>query len=383
MSHKTYPKNQNGIIALLMVVVVMFASLTSALSIVFVFLNQVKETRNIAYSYESIYATESGVEDILLRYFDTTKTLPTYPSILSVGDASASTTLSEDFFGNGTITTEGDRVGRNRRVEVRMSITGPGAFNLAIQIGDGGLIMESNSIVIGDVYSNGDITGSTNSEIQGDAIAVGTISSPDPDVTGTKTEGAESQPLPAVDVDYWKSQANINGDPLIGDQEFSDSNTLGPRKIEGSLTIKSNGDITLTGPIHVTGDFTMESRTNLFLDESFAASTTVVIVDGLIEFNSNSQVYSTTATPKGYILMLSTSTSTTAIEINSLNPIDCALYAPNGTLFIGSRAKMTSIAGYQIHLASNAEIEYDFGLHRSDFTGGPSSGAKITSWQEQ
>jgi hypothetical protein len=377
--------NQRGVIALLIGIVAMFLASTLALSSVFVFLNRAKAARNIAHSYEAIYASEAGIEDMLLRYFDDTKPLPSsYPHILSVGSSSASTTIREDFLGNAIIVSEGDRLDRIRSLRIYASPEGPGVFHYAVQIGEDGLVMGSNSRVIGNVYSNGNITGDSNSEIQGDASAVGTISSPRPTVTGVRTQGVAPQDLPEIDIDYWKARANINNDPIVGNLVYNKgSNTLGPRKIEGNLTLDSNADLIVTGAIHVTGNFRMDSNSELFLSEAFSASTTVIIVGGNITFDSNAEVHATVATPKGYILLLSESASGTAIDIDSNNPIEGAVYAPNGTVVIGSNADITSIAGRRIRLDSNAEIVYDFGLRDADFTGGPSSGARIISWQEQ
>jgi hypothetical protein len=378
-------KNEHGVIALLLTTVALFVATALSLTSVFLFLNRANAAKNIAFSYESIYAAEAGVEDILLRYYDTTKKLPSsYPAALLVGTASASTTLREDFLGNVILTSEGDRLSRVRALRIYASPIGPGAFHYAVQIGDLGLEMGSNSKVIGNVYSNGNITGDSNSEIRGDASAVGTISSPRPVVTGVRTEGVTPESLPQVDIAYWKARANINNDPFVGNLVYDHgSSTLGPRKVEGNLTLGSNAGLTLTGPVHVTGNFTMDSNSDLFLSESFSASTTAIVVGGNITFSSNAEVHATTSIPKGYILLLSESTSGSAIDIDSNNPIDGAVYAPNGTVAIGSNADATSIAGRRIRLDSNATITYDFGLRRADFTGGPSSGGQIISWQEQ
>jgi len=72
----------------------MFLASTLALSAVFVFLNRANAAKNIVFSYEAIYASESGVEDALLRVVDGTKSLPTAnPYILQVGQTTASTTI--------------------------------------------------------------------------------------------------------------------------------------------------------------------------------------------------------------------------------------------------------------------------------------------------
>lgn len=388
MSHKFYMSNtsrQQGLIALLIGISAMLLAATLSLSSVFVFLNRAKTTRNIAFSYESFYAAEAGVEDLLLRYYDANKDLPaSYPSILPVGNAVATTTLSEDFFENATIRSEGDRENRFRVLSVYVSPTDSGTFRYAVQIGAGGLLMDSNATVVGNVYSNGNITGGSNSEIQGNAYAAGTISSPNPNVTGTKVAGVQPQDLPTVDIAYWKARANINNDPIVGNVTYNTgSHNLGPRKIDGNLTLDSNASLTINGPVHVTGNVEMKSNSDLLISESFVASSTVIVVEGTIEFNSNAEVHSTTSTPKGYLMLLSESTSSEAIEISSNQRIDGAVYAPNGTVDIGSNAEVTSLAGWRINLDSNAEITYNFGLRDVSFSGGASSGGKIISWKEQ
>lgn len=252
------------------------------------------------------------------------------------------------------------------------------SFNYATQTDTGGLEMNSNATINnGNAYTNGDIVGTSNSRINGDAFAAGTISSPDPTITGTINPGASPKPLPTFDAQYWKDQANINNDPNIGDLTYNaGSHDLGPKKIQGNLTLNSNAWLTIHGPLHVTGNFAMNSNTRLYIDDSFGSTGTVVIVDGNISLNSNAQVFSTNATPKGYIILASTkSPPGNAIDLNS-NAKAGVLYALSGNLQINSNGQVIALAANKLILNSNATLNYDEGLASAQFSSGPGG-----SWQ--
>ncbi len=255
------------------------------------------------------------------------------------------------------------------------------AFQYAVQVGELGLEMDANSRIYGNVYSNGNIVGYSNSRIDGDAYAVGTISSPQPTVLGTKNPGAPSQPMPDFDPEIWRAQANMHNDPIIGNYELgSGSHTLGPRKIEGNFTIRSNTILTLTGPIYVTGNFEVESNSSIYLDEIFVSTGTVIIVDGTIRINSNCVIHSTLTDPKGFILLASDSINDNAIELNS-NDIGGVYYALRGTAQINSNADIVAITAKGLDLNSNAELVYDTGLASAIFSTGPEGIWRAQSWQ--
>ena len=265
-----------------------------------------------------------------------------------------------------------------KKIKVRVSLgTETIAFHYAAQIGEGGVEMQSNAEIFGNVYSNGDITGAANTIIDGDAKAVGTISTPYPQVTGTKETGVAVQPLPDIKVQSWKDKANQNNNPIIGDLTISNSQDLGPRKIEGNLTISGNNTkLTVKGPIHVTGNFIMNSNTELALDPSFGSSGTVIVVDGTITINSNVKIWPTTASPKGYILLVSTADSSSAIDLNS--DISGGLFYSNpGTTVLEANVDVVAITAYKLLLKSNATLKYDLGLASAKFTSGTGGGWQI------
>ena len=61
-----------------------------------------------------------------------------------------------------------------RQVKVRVSInTTSVSFNYGVQVGNGGMVMDNNTSIDGNVYSNGTIDGGQNAVITGDAFSAG------------------------------------------------------------------------------------------------------------------------------------------------------------------------------------------------------------------
>ncbi|HLC38949.1 MAG TPA: PilX N-terminal domain-containing pilus assembly protein [Patescibacteria group bacterium] len=257
------------------------------------------------------------------------------------------------------------------------------AFHYAVQIGEWGLEMASNSIINGNVYSNGHIAGASNSHINGDAYAVTTITTPNPEISGTTNPGAPSQQMPVITIDFWKNAASENDDQINGDYTITGTGDFGPRKVVGNLTLGQNSDTTLKGPIYVTGNFVMRSNSTLRLDPQFVSAGTVIVVDGTVVIESNTNIYPTSADPKGYILFASTSTDVFANTINS-NGVGGLFYALNGGITINSNGHVVSLIGKKLTLNSSATLDYDMGLASSIFTTGPGGKwlMKSKTWNE-
>ncbi len=177
----------------------------------------------------------------------------------------------------------------------------------------------------------------------------------------------------------WKDSALIGG-TYNGDYSVSNSEMMGPKKINGDLNIKGNKTLTLSGPIWVTGKLTVENGATIKLGISYSNSSEVIIVDGKIKLENNSNFIGS-GTTGSYILALTTSSSHEAIEVEN-NSGAAALYAANGTIKMSNNATATSIVGYSIHLNNNAVITYDSGMTNINFIGGPSGSWNINSWKE-
>lgn len=247
-------------------------------------------------------------------------------------------------------------------------------FQFAVQIGAGGLIMENSSRINGTVYTNGNINGSGSSRITGDAWAVGTISSPDPTVDGTKHPGASPVPLPSIgppcDVDCWKTASNVDNDPLTCPCTYSSNDTLGPKRLNGNLTVQGSAVLTINGPVYVTGNVVIQNSAKIKLNNSFGSQGTVIIVDGTVKTENSGSFEPTNADPKGYILVVSGSTNSNAIELQN-SGANAIFYALSGGAELSNSAHATALIANSLHTQNSATVTYDQGLAGSEFSVGP------------
>ena len=247
-------------------------------------------------------------------------------------------------------------------------------FNFAVQAGNGGVTMANSATINGNVYSNANITGSGTSTVNGDAYAVGTISSPDPLVTGLKKPGAASRDLPIVDLNLWKQKAT-DGGTESSNCTISSSTSIGPKKYDCSLHITNNAIVTLNGPLYITGSFSMsQGGTTLKLNENFGSLGTVMVTDGAISLTQGGTLQPTSANPKGYILLVTTSPTSPSITI-SQGGATALFYALGASADLSQTADVVSLAAQTLNLRNSATLNYDLGIS-DQFTGGPGG-----SWQ--
>ena len=411
-------------------IIVVIVTLGIVTSIVTVTLGQQKIVRNITQSAQAYYAAEAGIEDALLRLQNGMNF--TSPYTFSVGTASAFTTISSAIGGVRTITTEGDKNNRVRKIQIVYRIdTTLASFNFGAQIGDGGMEMRSGSKVIGNIFSNktvfrggGGIVTVTESIIVAgngnkidnliigqdaqvhtcvDTTITGTLTYVSGGSFGSCTAGAfvdggpnEIDPVsfaitPQMILD-WKAEAAAGGliDPAPvgpgGTHTISGDATIGPMKIDGNLIIDTGNccTLTLTGAIWVTGTLEIKNNGTIELDPSYGDLSSMIIADGNV-FIRNGATLQGTASPSSYLLVVGTSASTIesdpAMEVK--NTADGAiLFTPNGLMVIDNLVNIAEATTYQLLLKNNATITYDVGLTNVLFTSGPSGGWVVSSWKE-
>jgi len=354
-------KNEKGQMALVTVVTILAAGVVLVVALGILTFNEIKKINNVEKSLQSYYAAEAGIEDAILRV-RTPSMDYTASYTLSIGSVSTTVTINgplEDL----DIVSTGNSEGRVRKVAVNLNATPSNLnsnFNYGVQVGEGGLVMAANSKVLGNVYSNGNIVGAlSHPEIVGNAFSAGGLI----DLMDiVKTEPAASDgnghsnvinnsnmegtpfcdsgtgnnkpctsasdpaviPLPLTDDDITilKNQAASGGEQTTTTISGS-GNTLGPRKINGDLTIVSNSELTVTGTIWVTGDITLNSNILIKLDSGFGTESGTFVADGEIVIDSNVTVCGSdggsgsTCNPnvsESYIMFLSTSTSTSSSD---------------------------------------------------------------------
>lgn len=378
LHHKT-----KGAIALLLVVLFSGASLVAVVGGLGSVTAISARTRAVTDSKRTLLFADGVLDDAVYR-LKVGKQI-TAGETITFGDLSAGIDLATES-GITTVAifaTSTDDLARNMQVAV--SSLAPPTFSDAVTVGIGGLTMSSNATVYGDAHSNGTITGNSNSLITGNASAVGSISSPTPTIEGTRTEGAAPKTLPNIDEEYWQQQANINNDPHIGDLVVNGNQqvTYGPKKFEGSVTLNSNSTITVTGTLHITGALTLNSNTQLIVDDSLGSDGVVIIVDGPVEFSSaHPPLVPAAAEPPGYPVIVSLSSDSAAMELNSNATLEGLLYAPEGGIVINSNAGAISVVAKELTLNSNATIDFDSAVAQRSYEGGGTGGFTIEQWKE-
>ncbi|MEK7453007.1 MAG: choice-of-anchor R domain-containing protein [Patescibacteria group bacterium] len=205
-------KNKNGFAVLVSILIV------SAVASIFVSSfasNTVKNSdiaRNYINSEKSYYASESGIEDSIYRIRSGNSY--SFSNSLAVGDATTNISISE----NNNITTivsDGNSGNAYRKVNTNLTLSASEVdFFYGVQVGDGGLEMDENAEIIGNIQSNGNVSGDSGSKISGDAIVAGGLAeSTQARSTVCNTDNLVGQGDPTID---YAQSFNINtNDTLV------------------------------------------------------------------------------------------------------------------------------------------------------------------------
>lgn len=388
--------------------------LSFAGSVVALNVSQNKVARNIMWSQQSAYAAESGLEDALLRVKKNLQLPGSY--ILAVDAAATSVAVSGQIGGARVITSEGSTQNRVRTMEATVEVSPDVvSFYYGAHIGNKGLIMEDQSRVLGNVFSNGDITGAPGSEITGTAQVAGAGGEIEDvrvggDAYADECEGAVITgalygnargdcsygsfvspsvplapiPLPITEgqISAWKLEAEAGG-VMQGNYTLSGSSqaSLGPKKIAGNLTLDTSARLSMTGIVWVTGNVLIKNNAVLRLDAgAFGSNSGILVADGTVTLQNNS-VSSGSGQTGSYLMVLSTSESDSAIIIKNNAQAD-VLYAANGRVQVTNNTRVREITGAGVTIKNNTQIQYDIGLVQTGFVSGSGGGWSVSSWKE-
>ena len=435
--------NKKGFAVIMTLLLVISLVLVVSFSITIIIINENQIDKNLVLSAQSYYSAESGIEDGLLRVMNNDYKYASSNNFNFDGSA-----VSQDITqtGNSTIIESRSSYQSNeRKVKTELTITTDDiSFHYGVQVGEGGLVMGNNSSIIGNLYSNGSVTGS--GTITGDIVVV-------TEVNGLSIEGnAHAHEIRDCDIDgnaYAKTiedseiigeahyETFINStagsefadnpdDPLVAGLPISDSNIDGWKadavnygNLDASLCdistdVTINGGvldcdfnpdagiiITLKGTMWVKGNITFGNNTILVLDSDYGDNSGIIIADNfgneltsgkiLVENNviiCGSQGLNVAEDDcdvpnETYILILSTHSGlgTNAIEVRN-NASGAIFYAHNGTAHINNNADLKEVTAYKLSLENLATVTYESGLADASFTSGPGGGWLISNWNE-
>lgn len=297
--------------------------------------------------------------------------------------------------------------GKTKRVVVQAS-TAPqtvtqSGFDFALQVTGGGVTLDNNAQVNnGPLHSGANVICDNGAMMEKDvfvSLAGGKIDNcgnirdahadkvlnsqvnrdayykNDPaDIAGTTVGGTkypssptpEPETLPPLDLDFWHTAAEVGG-TISGNYTPPNGSTLGPKKINGNLTIDST--VTITGPIWIAGNLTLNNGAVLRLSSDFGEASGILLADnpadransGLIVINNNA-IVQRSMIDGSYMFFVSTNTRTQdgSPAINVGNNVDGGVFfAPNGAVTINNNGFVTAVAGYRVRLTNNTAVNYD------------------------
>ncbi|MBM3271932.1 hypothetical protein FJY94_01440 [Candidatus Kaiserbacteria bacterium] len=153
--------------------------------------------------------------------------------------------------------------------------------------------------------------------------------------------------------------------------------TLGPKKIDGNLTVGGGGTLTLTGTLWVTGSVTVSGGGQVRLHSSYGTDDGAIISDGPIEISGGAS-FSGSGTAGSYPFLITTSACPAVPGCSGENAIELtggagavALVAQDGTVELSGGSGLKAVTGKQITMTGGASLTYDSGLVNSNFYSGP------------
>lgn len=425
-------KRNFGQASLVMILLIGLVAITSAIASSTLSVSNVQIEETIHASDQAWYAAWAGVDEMMLRLRAKQDFSSPYLLSLTLGGGATASASIEGDSNQKTVKSSGYAAGMIKNLEVKVTASSSKAsFIYAIQAGVGGIDLEGQTVVrgsnntSGNIYSNGAIRGKSTSSgnsgsrilggvwavdyvggldspstggvyIQKNAWAnslsacrvVGDVKAPAPPsncpYSGTFTLSAAPPaiPLASVDVDYWKNQAQAgsiwNGDCIIDGSSLdcsSGSGSLGSIKIVGNLIVPSGTDLTFTGPVWITKDFTIDSNNIFYTAESVDKNSIVIVAsspdnpatEGRIITSSN---VSFLRNSQGAGLIFISENTTDECSGNpsiktSSNTATVVFVALSGCVHINSNSVLSGILAKRIYVENNSTIEFDPSMARA------------------
>ncbi|OGG47839.1 hypothetical protein A2671_01250 [Candidatus Kaiserbacteria bacterium RIFCSPHIGHO2_01_FULL_49_13] len=423
-SFSTIPRSQ-GQAVITAVLFFLFGSLIITTGIVTPVVKEMRGVRTLVESKQSYFVAESSIEDVSLRLKQgLTVVSPETLTLLGVTATTAITDIPDGKLLSATGVSFHDAT---RIVSATLTLGTGVSFSFGLQSDIGGMLLENNSKVFGNVFSNGSIVG-TGNVVGGEAISAGptglihgihatssayahtienstidknayyqTIS--DSTVSGTSYPGSSDQPtssLPITDalIEQWENDALAGG--TISSPcpyKITTNTTIGPKKINCDLEISTNPTVTLTGPIWVAGNISLKNNPTLQIASSLENNSVQIIADNPLNQLTGSKIEIENGTalagnPQSYLVFISQNRSAesggteVAIEVQNSASGRMLLYAGHGEILLANNVSLKEVTGYKIHLKNFAEVIYETGLISLLFTAGPSGTFNINSWEE-
>jgi len=425
IKNQEYSQGQAVITAVIFLLLISLAVIFGLVSPV---LRESKISRDLILSKQSYFLAEAGAEDLVYRL----KTGRQYNinenlELNGFSAAVATVDLSGD---EKEIISTADVFNLIRKIKIKLTTDSGVSFHYGLQVGEGGLVMENNSLVSGNVYSNGPVQGFNSNLVKGDVVSAGpdglvdgiyaTSSVYSHNISNTTIDGdayyvdifnstvggilypnssdqaTSTLPIPDSTIEEWENAAALSEITSPCPYVIKSDISLGPIKIACDLKIQGSPIVTLFGPVWVTGNLEIENSAVIRLDSSLGKKSVAIIADNPSNRLENSRVmlknsvrFEVSGIAGSYILVISQNNSSEnggserAIETENSVSGDLLLYASHGEILLKNHANyLKEAAGYKIKLQNTANVIYETGLADLLFKSGPGGGYKISGWRE-
>lgn len=411
-----------------MFAVVIFVSITLSLlaSITSPVIKYIITERGMSSSKKSYFVAEAALEDVIRR-------LQMYPTILpneiqNVDGGTVTVTTTDTSSGKEVIA-EANIGSYIRKVKTELVLGQSVSFHYGVQAGVGGFNLNNGSSVVGSVYSDGPVTGSSGNIIDGDAISAGvsgllhglvvknsayahTIEnvgiSKDAyykiingssvarnSYPGSEDQALVSLPISDTLIDEWKSDALAGGVATTScPYVINSSITLGPVKISCDMEVNGNDTVlTLTGPVWVKGNVEVKNAT-IKVSSALGNKNVPLIADnpddkltsGKIKLTNHTD-FEGSGSGGSYVFLISGNTSAENgggdVAISMAQGAGAMVaYASHGLINLANSISVKEATAYKINLGQSATVTYDTGLPSVLFKAGPSGVYNIIEWGE-
>ena len=420
-------RDSRGQVVITSVVFFLIIAMTVSMGIMNPVLRQVKQADDFARTRASLYVSQAVHEDALYR-LKTGKQFVS-PSTLFLNGYSATAT-STTVVGGLQINSSGNALGLIRNIQTHLTSGSGTSFHYGMQSGAGGMSLNNSATIVGNVFSNGPITGANSNIIKGTVVSAGpsgsivgvhatssayahTIQNADIDgdayyqsisgssVAGTLYPGSVDQatsslPIPDSTIADWEAAAlagGIHTSPCP--YSIGGAVTLGPKKINCDLNLYGDAVLTLAGPVWVVGNIDVSNQAEIRLVSSLGNKSVALIADNPTDLTSGSRItlsntteYYGSGDPNSYLLIVSqnksaeTGGSNAAITISNSAGGKLLLYAGHGLVQLSNSVTLKEVTAYKISVNNSAEVIYESGLANLLFSSGPAGGYVFDKWRE-
>ncbi len=375
-----FGRGERGQVLIFVLVFFMTIALTVVAGVTAPIARQLRIGSDLQLSKQSYYTAEAGSEDAYYRIRNNFATF--FPETLTLGGATTTVSVMVIDLSNKEIISVGNAKNHIRTVIKDITVTDGFDFEYALQTGVGGIYLNNNAAVNGNVYASGPVVSSNTSPnsyniVRGAIVSAGpsglvnqvrststvysrtiTNATIDKDayyqtfagatssvtVAGVKYPNSPDQPpieMPISDalIEQWKTDASTGGLAICtsGTYTINESATIGPKKIPCNLSITGNNTVvTLAGTLWVTGNILIDGSgggggVQMKVADSVGNKSVPVIADNpgnngasaTITITGNSNFYGSTGNAGSYVMLMSQNNSAetggTNLAINVIN----------------------------------------------------------------